>query len=127
MYVAKLVLVVVLIAVLMSFVLAPVVDGLANFRVPRSLGAFLAVSLLVATVATVSYLSYARALDFLSQMPEYRIRLQHIVNEIKMQAERFEKTTETVLPPEPEDKNAVTVRERNSLSGFIGRNMSTRV
>jgi predicted PurR-regulated permease PerM len=125
MYVAKLVLVAVLIAVLMSFVLAPVVDGLANFRIPRSLGAFLAVSLLVVTVATVSYLSYARALDFLSQMPEYRIRLQHIVNEIKMQAERFEKTTETVLPPEPEDKNSVTVRERNSLSDFIGRNMST--
>ena len=35
MYIAKLVLVVVLTAVLMSFVLAPVVDGLANFRIPR--------------------------------------------------------------------------------------------
>src|SRR5664279_3657584 len=70
MYLAKLVLVVMLTAVLMSFVLAPVVDGLANFRVPRSLGAFLAVALLVIGIATVSYLSYARALDFLSQMPE---------------------------------------------------------
>src|SRR5271165_6095656 len=112
MYVAKLVLVVVLTAILMAFVLAPVVDGLARFRVPRSVGA-------------VSYLSYARALDFLSQMPEYRIRLQHIVNEIRMEADRLEKTTETVLPPEPEDKNSVTVRERNSLGNFIGRNMST--
>ncbi len=125
MYLAKLVLVVVLTAVLMAFVLAPVVDGLANFRIPRSLGAFLAVALLVLAVGTVSYLSYARALDFLSEMPEYRIRLQHIVNEIRLQAERFEKTTETVLPPEPEEKNTVTLRERNSLSGFIGRNMST--
>src|SRR5271165_502212 len=125
MYVAKLVLVVVLTAILMAFVLAPVVDGLARFRVPRSLGAFLAVFLLVVTVGAVSYLSYARALDFLSQMPEYRIRLQHIVNEIRMEADRLEKTTETVLPPEPEDKNSVTVRERNSLGNFIGRNMST--
>ena len=75
MYLAKLVLVVVLTAVLMAFVLAPVVDGLANFRIPRSLGAFLAVALLVITVATVSYLSYARALDFLSQMPEYRTKI----------------------------------------------------
>jgi len=125
MYVAKLVLVVVLTAILMAFVLAPVVDGLAKFRVPRSLGAFLAVFLLVVAVGSVSYLSYARALDFLSQMPEYRIRLQHIVNEIRMEAERFEKTTETVLPPEPEDKNSVTLRERNTLGNFIGRNMST--
>jgi len=125
MYIAKLVLVVVLTAVLMAFVLAPVVDALANLRIPRSLGAFLAVAMLVITVATVSYLSYARALDFLSQMPEYRIKLQHIVNEIRAQAERFEKSTETVLPPEPEDKNSVTVRERNGLGNFIGRNMST--
>jgi predicted PurR-regulated permease PerM len=125
MYVAKLVLVVVLTAILMAFVLAPLVDGLANFRIPRSLGAFLAVLVLVVTVGTVSYLSYARALDFLSQMPEYRIRLQHIINEIRMQAERFEKTTEDVLPPEPEDKNSVTLRERNGLSSYIGRNMSS--
>lgn len=125
MFIAKLVLVVVLTAVLMAFVLAPVVDALANFRIPRSVGAFLAVALLVLTVATVSYLSYARALDFLSQMPEYRIKLQHIVNEIRAQAERFERSTETVLPSEPEDKNFVTLRERNSLGGFIGRNMST--
>ena len=41
------------------------------------------------------------------------------------QAERFEKTTETVMPPEPEDKNSVTLRERNSLGNYIGRNMST--
>lgn len=125
MYVAKLVLVVVLTAILMAFVLAPVVDGLAKFRIPRSLGAFLAVFLLVGGVGTVSYLSYARALDFLSQMPEYRTRLQHIVNEIRAQADRLEKTTEDVLPSEPEEKNSVTVRERNSLGNFIGRNMSS--
>ncbi len=123
-YVAKLILVVILTAILFSFVLAPVVDALSNFRIPRSLGAFLAVSLLVFTIVTVSYLSYARALDFMSQMPQYRIRLQHIVNDIRERAEQFEKSTETVLPSEPEDKNSVTLRERNSLRNFIGHNMS---
>lgn len=125
MSIAKLVLVVVLVAVLMAFVLAPIVDSLTNVRIPRSFGAFLAVFLLVVTVASVSYFSYARALDFLSQMPEYRIRMQHIWDEIRMQAERFEKTTQTVLPDEPEDRNAVTIRERNTLGHFISRNMST--
>ncbi len=123
--VAKLILVVILTAILMAFVLAPVVDGLANFRIPRQLGALLAVSLLLAVVGTVGYLSYARALDFMSQMPEYRTRIQHIVNDIRQRAEQFEKTTEDVLPPEPEEKNSVTVRERNGWSRFISDNMSS--
>jgi predicted PurR-regulated permease PerM len=125
MYVAKLILVVILTAVLMAFVLAPVVDGLANFRIPRQVGALFAVSLLLLVIGTLTYLSYARALDFMSQMPEYRTRVQRIVNEIRQRADQFEKTTETVLPPEPEDKNAITIHERNSLGNFIGRNMST--
>ena len=36
-YIAKLILVVILTAVLLSFVLAPVVDALTNLRIPRSL------------------------------------------------------------------------------------------
>ncbi len=124
-FVAKLILVVILTAILMAFVLAPVVDGLANFRIPRQLGSLLAVSLLLAVVGTVGYLSYARAVDFMSQMPEYRTRIQHIVNDLRQRAEQFEKTTEDVLPPEPEEKNSVTVRERNGWSRFISDNMSS--
>ena len=125
MYIAKLILVVILTGVLLSFVLAPVVDALTNFRMPRAVASFLAVSMMVLAIAIVAYVSYARALDFMSQMPEYRTRLQHIVNEIRERAEALEKTTETVLPEEPEDKNAVTVRERNTLSRLISQNMST--
>jgi predicted PurR-regulated permease PerM len=124
-YVAKLILVVILSAILLSFVLAPVVDGLANFRIPKQLAAFLAVTFLVATVGIVAYLSYARAIEFLSQVPEYRIRVQHIVNDIRQKAEQFEKSTETVLPPEPEDKNTFTIRERTGIGNYLGRNMSS--
>jgi predicted PurR-regulated permease PerM len=124
-YIAKLILVVILTAVLLSFVLAPVVDALTNLRMPRAVGAFVSVALMVGILAIVSYLSYARALDFMSQMPQYRTQLQHIMNDIRERAEAFEKTTETVLPAEPEEKNSVTVRERNSLSRLLSRNMST--
>jgi predicted PurR-regulated permease PerM len=124
-YVAKLILVVILTSVLLAFVLAPVADGLTNFRVPRSLGSAIAVFLLVASIATVSYLSYARAVDFMSQVPEYKIRLKHIVDEIRLQAEQFEKSTETYLPPEPEEKNSVTLRQRNSWRDYLSQNMSS--
>ena len=32
------------------------------------------------------------------QVPEYKVRLKHIVDEIRQQAEKLEQTTETVLP-----------------------------
>jgi predicted PurR-regulated permease PerM len=121
-YIAKLILVVVLVSILMSFVLAPVVDGLTNFQVPRTVGASLAVFLLVASVATVSYLSYARAVDFMSEVPEYKVRLRNIVDDIRLQAEKFEKSTETVLPPEPEEKNSVTLRQSSGLRSFLSEN-----
>ncbi len=124
-YVAKLILIVILTSVLLAFVLAPVADGLTNFRVPRALGSVIAVALLVASIGTVSYLSYARAVEFMMQLPEYKTRIKHIVDEIRRQAEQFEKTTETVLPPEPEDKNSVTLRQRNSLRDYLSQNMGS--
>ena len=124
-YVAKLILVVILTSVLLAFVLAPVADALANFRVPRPLGSLIAVFLLVASIGTVSYLSYARAVEFMMQMPEYKVRLKHIVDEIRQQAEQFEKTTETYLPQEPEEKNSVTLRQRSSWRDYLSQNMSS--
>jgi predicted PurR-regulated permease PerM len=124
-YVAKLILVVILISILMSFVLAPVADALTDLRIPRSLSALLAVFLLLASVSIVSYLSYARAVDFVQQVPEYKVRLKHIVDEMRQQAEQFEKTTETVLPPEPEDKNSVTVKQNTGLRSYLSANASS--
>ena len=124
-YIAKLILVVVLTAILTTFVLAPVVDALEELRIPRAMGAFLAVTALIVAIAAVSYLSYSRALDFISQVPEYKTRVRHVVDEIRQRAEQIEKSTETVLPPEPEDKNTVTVRQRSGLGNFISENVST--
>ena len=124
-YVAKLILIVILTAVLMAFVLAPVVDALSDFRIPRALGSFIAVFLLLASVGALTYFSYARALDFVSQVPEYKVRLKHIVNEIKHRAEQFERSTETVLPSEPEDKNSVTLKQGNSLRNYLSENVGS--
>jgi len=121
-YAAKLILIVILTAVLMAFVLAPVVDAFSNFRIPRALGSFIAVFLLLASIGALTYFSYARALDFVSEVPEYKVRLKHIVNEIKHRAEQFERSTETVLPSEPEDKNSVTVKQGNSLRNYLSEN-----
>src|SRR5215470_7681071 len=47
-YIAKLVLVVLLFSVLLAFMLAPIVDALQRFRLPRSVGSAVALLLLFA-------------------------------------------------------------------------------
>src|ERR1700753_3023939 len=59
-YLGKLILVVVLISILLSFVLAPIVDALVQFNIPRAVGALLAVMMLVGALGVASYASYSR-------------------------------------------------------------------
>src|SRR5450755_3471305 len=66
-YLAKLILVVVLISILLAFVLAPLVDLLTKFQIPRGAGALLSVFLLVAALGGASYASYSRAVDFMQE------------------------------------------------------------
>src|ERR1700751_5303339 len=75
-YVAELVLVVVLVSTLIAFILAPVVDFLGQFRLPRSLSSLIAVMLLLAMLYGMSYLSYNQAASFLQVLPRYSERIR---------------------------------------------------
>ena len=70
-YLLKLVLVTILAAVLMAFVLDPLVNGLSRIKVPRSVGALLAVLLMVAVAGGVGpTFSTPSAVDFATELPE---------------------------------------------------------
>jgi predicted PurR-regulated permease PerM len=124
-YLGKLILVVVLVSILLSFVLAPIVDFLVQFNIPRAVGSLLAVALLVGALAGATYISYSRALDFMHQLPEYKEHIQELGAKIREQAEQIEKTTETVLPENPEDKAALTVKQTSSWTDMLSRNASS--
>ena len=124
-YFAKLILVVVLISILMSFVLAPVVDFLNRFDIPRGLGAMIAVLALVALLAGATYVSSSRAMAFMYELPKYKARIQQMMAPVREEAEQFEKTTESVLPSSEEDKKTVTVKQSSSWTDFVSRNAST--
>lgn len=124
-YLGKLILVVVLISILLAFVLAPIVDGLVQFNVPRSVGSLLAVAMLVGAILFASYASYSRALDFMHELPKYKARIQALGAKIREQAEQIEKTTETVLPPNPDDNRALTVRQTSSWTDLVSRNANS--
>jgi predicted PurR-regulated permease PerM len=125
MYTAKLILVVVLVSILTSFVLAPLVDLLMRLRIPRGLGALIAVLALVAALAGATYVSYSRAMAFLYELPKYKARIQQMMAPVREEAEQIEKTTETVMPSSEEDKKTVTVRQSSSWTDLVSRNASS--
>jgi predicted PurR-regulated permease PerM len=124
-YLGKLILVVVLVSILLSFVLAPIVDFLVQFNIPRAVGALLAVALLVAAIGGGAYVSYSRALDFMHELPKYKAHIQELGAKVREQAEQIEKTTETVLPENPEDRTALTVRQSSSWTDMVSRNANS--
>jgi predicted PurR-regulated permease PerM len=124
-YLGKLILVVVLISILLAFVLAPIVDALVQFNIPRAVGSLLAVMMLVGALGFASYASYSRAIDFMQELPTYKARIQALGAKVREQAEQIEKTTETVLPENPEDSKTLTVRQSSSWTDMVSKNANS--
>ncbi len=124
-YFGKLILAVILISILISFVLAPVVDLLARVQVPRGLGALIAVLALLVLMAGASYISYGRAMDFMYELPKYKANIQELLSSIRAKAEQIEEATETVLPSSQQDRNAVAVKQSTSWTDLLSRSASS--
>lgn len=121
-FVAKLILIVLLVSILLSFVLAPVVDFLVVQQVPRAVASFVAVTLLVTATLGATYLSYSRALNFAHELPKYKSHIRAIVDKVRKQAEELEKTTEEVVPAPTEKTVPVTVKQNESWTDTLTRN-----
>ena len=119
-YYAKLLLMILLLSVLLSFVLAPLVDFLLTRHVPRALGALVAVVLLTGVLGFLTYVSYNRAFDFIHDLPHYKNEIQWLVGRFTRQAETITKSTETVLEENKEEKNVVTVRQASNWTDVLG-------
>ena len=71
MYFAKPVLIVVMVSVLIAFALAPIVDFCERImRLPKSVGAMIAVLLLMGFLYGATWVSYTRGVDFMQQLPK---------------------------------------------------------
>jgi predicted PurR-regulated permease PerM len=89
-YVAKPVLVVLLASVLLAFMLAPIVDGLQRLRVPRSLGAVIALLALCAVLYGTSFFFYSRGVEFAHELPNYTERIRDEANKLEQEAHAFQ-------------------------------------
>jgi predicted PurR-regulated permease PerM len=100
--------------------MAPIVDALWRLHLPRSIGALIAVSLLMGALAATTYFSYNHALDFAKELPRYRSHIQALTSKFRSQAETLSKSTESVLPQDKNEKNAIYVRQATNWTDFFG-------
>ena len=125
MWVAKPILIVILVSVLIAFMLAPIVELCLRLRLPRSVGALIAVLVMCGALYTVFAISFSQANQFISELPKYSGNIRGTINQVLMRAERVRQTTRNVLPPENVDKNTVTIRQSSNwlddlTSGALG-------
>jgi predicted PurR-regulated permease PerM len=109
-YLAKLPIIVLLVAILLSFILAPIVDLLHRLRLPRALGSLITVLAFLVVVYFLGQASYSKATSFMQDLPKYSGKIRSIVGKVRHQAQQIQQTTETVLPSEENPKNTPTVR-----------------
>lgn len=126
-YFAKLVIVVLLFSILFAFILAPLVGLLERFRLPRPVGAFIALLVLLGVIYGGLYFGYSKAVDFSQQLPRYSQEIKHIVVRFRAQAEKIQNTTQGVLSAGAEDKNkpTVTVQQQTSWWESITSGLGT--
>jgi predicted PurR-regulated permease PerM len=123
-YVAKLVMITIASSLLLAFVLEPIVWHLQQWRVPRTVGAFIAVTLLLGCVYSVCHFSYNRAVAFIDDLPRYSDKIRGTVMQVRKQTEQLTKTTETVLPESEQDKKVVKVRAQNTWADWLTNSAS---
>ncbi len=115
-YYGEAILAVMLISVLLAFVLAPVVDFLSWLHLPRGLGAFVAIALLLTGIMTIVYYSYNKAVVLVQDLPKYTTHLREDVLRFSKQAESLE-----TLGEESEEKDVIKVRAATGPSDLLTR------
>lgn len=116
-YVAKPVLIVLLVSVLLAFMLAPIVDGLQRIRVPRSMGAVVALLVLLAILYGMTYFFYNRAVAFVHDLPKYSEKIREEVGKVRQQAQRIGSTTAILPSAKPE--GTVTVQQQTDWTSAL--------
>ncbi|HEY2389629.1 MAG TPA: AI-2E family transporter [Candidatus Angelobacter sp.] len=112
-YIAKLILITLLVSILLAFMLDPVVKVLERVRIPRAAGAVLAVLMLMAAIYAGSYFLYYRAVSFAHELPKYSEKIRGKLARVRQQTSDFEKTSQQMFPEETTGKKAMAVTVQN--------------
>src|SRR5438477_5425702 len=123
-YLLKLVMVTTLTALLLAFILEPLVSGLRRLRLPRPAGALIAVLLTLALAMALSYFFYQRAVDFATDLPKYSCKIRTTLARVITETKKIEDSTRSVISAPPKDGPKavpVEVQEAPALSRVVSQ------
>lgn len=125
-YLAKLVLVTLLVSILVAFMLEPLVTLQERVRIPRSVGALVAILVMLALGYTATYFFYNRAIGFIDELPQYTHKVKGTLAHVQQRTKQIEQTTRQIMPQEnPAPKNSVPVTVQNaSSSGLLTEHLA---
>jgi predicted PurR-regulated permease PerM len=109
-YFAKLVLVTLLVSILLAYVLEPVVSQFEGVKIPRPVGATLALVLLGGIFYGSVYFGYSKGVEFVQELPKYSDKIKRATIHFRKQAEKLQRTTQGALPA-GEDPAAAKVQQ----------------
>jgi predicted PurR-regulated permease PerM len=115
-YFAKPVLITLLVAILFAFLLEPIVNLFLRIRIPRPIGALMAMLLVGALLYGMTYAFYSKAIDFSQQLPQYTQKIRGHVMKFKERAQSIQKSA---LPETKDEKQTVKVEQQTNWSEFI--------
>jgi predicted PurR-regulated permease PerM len=127
-YLLKLVMITTLLSILLAYILEPLVQGLSRIRVPRPVGALVAVAVMISIGGALGYFFYSKAVDFATELPKYSSRIRDTVGTIRHQTTQIEETTRSVVHPELDGQKkpvAVEVQQPSNLSTLLAQSTGT--
>jgi predicted PurR-regulated permease PerM len=117
-YYGESVLAVVFFAILLSFMLSPVVQALEYLHLPRTVAALVSMVVLLGVFYGISVASYNQAIIFADNVPKYSKKIQTIIQPFRQNAEKLEKTGE-VVGGSTDPSNVVQVRQVSTWSDIL--------
>jgi predicted PurR-regulated permease PerM len=105
----------------------PLVNQLRRIRVPRAVGALVAVLLMLAVAGSLTHFFYSRAVDFATQLPQYSGKIRSGVAGFRAQTSKIEESTRSVIASPKLEKKPVPVeiQESPGLSRIISAGSGT--
>ena len=117
-YLLKFVMVTVLVAMLLAFILEPLVHLLNSIAIPRAAGAFMAVVLAAGLAGGVGYFLCGRLGAFLAELPKDSHRIQRALQHIQEPMSKLERNARSMTTSSIGGKEPIPVRVEEEPPAF---------
>ncbi len=114
-------------AILLAYVLDPIVTFFARFRVPRSIGILIAFLITAIIFGSLIMLFVERTQDFAKNLPKYRTRIVKVQRDINQKVRAWQKRSEeigsSIVPQTKKEPPPIQIREYSTWGDLLFREL----